>query len=261
MKLSIFSSILRPTEIGAVKLINNIKSLTDFANVEYVIVSTKTSEDSKDIIIHETRDYDNIRVSFEAEDAGLYGSWNKAISLCRGDYVANANYDDRKLDDFITLFLEEIERGGDILYADSIVARTEAKLDNPNLCVYRSLLPEYSVGGLIKYCLPFCSPVWRRDLHSKANLKFSDAFMSAGDLEFWCRAQFLFPQLHFRKINKLASVYYLNPNGASTSKTNAERRAAFETAIKREYAKKLLYSGPLSGKTDEIYVPLQAKTA
>ena len=259
MKLSVFSSILSPSDWGAIKLINNIVNLKRFGETEYILVVTKAGLDAKDAIRHETSGLPNVKVEFRDKDAGLYGSWNIAAQIASGEYLTNANYDDRRLYNGLDIQLGACDMGADVVYFDSLIAENESQLDNPNLCRTRSLLPEFSDGDLIRYCLPFCNPIWKRNLHTDSKLLFTDEFGSCGDLEFWCRVRTVYPESVFRKMNALVGVYYRNPVGASTNKWQAESRARAEAFVKTEYAKKLLYNGPLGGRLEDIYVPALTK--
>ena len=91
--------------------------------------------------------------------------------------------------------------------------------------------------------------MWRRSLHDKFGF-FDEKMFSASDAEFWLRCYH--GGAKFKKINEILNVYYLNPNGISTSSNRASERVKEEQDNKIRYAKMFNYTGELNGNLEDI---------
>ncbi len=228
---------------------SNILSIQDFDKCELVIVRPKTLDEEENEIYEYYGKNSNIKVHTLSHDLGLYGSWNYAVQHCRSDILSNANTDDRRELGCVSVALAEI-RNVDILYADYNIATSKYQLDYPFLCEKRSILPEYTIGGMIKYCLCGHAPFWKKRIFDSRG--FRSDLDSAADLDFWLRA--IRNGAKVKKVNEVLSTYYLNPKGASTNATKEQKRNAIESEIKRQYSEFFRYSGPRVGKLEEIWV-------
>ena len=228
----------------------NVLNMADFDKCELVLVRSRTLDDEENDIYAYYDKYKNIKIITLDYDPGLYASWNIAINHCQSDILSNANTDDRRERDCINAVLAEI-KDYDIVYSDYNIAFDTIQLDYSFLCPKRSLLPEYSVGDMIKYCLCGPTPFWRKSLFDKVG--FRTDLDSVADLEFWLRC--IRKGAKIKKINEVLSTYYFNPKGASTNSSKEQKRSAIESEIKRQYAQVLYYSGPLTGELDYIWIP------
>ena len=63
---------------------------------ELIIVDANSPDNEKDIILEYQKKYPNIVYSRLDKDPGIYACWNTAIEMSRGQFLTNANVDDRK---------------------------------------------------------------------------------------------------------------------------------------------------------------------
>jgi glycosyltransferase involved in cell wall biosynthesis len=63
---------------------------------ELIIIDANSPDNEKDIILEYQKKYPNIIYARLEADPGIYACWNTAIEMSRGEFVTNANVDDRK---------------------------------------------------------------------------------------------------------------------------------------------------------------------
>ena len=164
----------------------------------------------------------------------IYAAWNRGIRLASGDYITNANADDR-------LHPEALERLADLLdanpsvdvaYSDSYVT-DEA---NATLARFRpSHAPPYTSGmlewgdydalKLARFCCIGQAPMWRKSLHERVGM-FDESYLLAADYEFWMRAAARGAQ--FMHTPEKLGLYYMADNATSVNQeqSNYEARRA-----------------------------------
>jgi len=126
----------------------------------------------------------------------LYTSWNRGIRIAKGQYITNANTDDRHAPDAYAIqadYLDKHPMTG-LVYADAFVTTTpNATWDSPyelsSEAPYQDGMLawiDYEPLSLLRFCYMGQAPMWRRELHTQAGL-FDESFMVAGDYEMWLR--------------------------------------------------------------------------
>lgn len=134
------------------------------------------------------------RIKFlRTERETLYASWNRGVELSSGDYLTNANTDDRLLDTALETMADKLDANPDVslVYSDAWETTDETEILDCEKLDYkpgrrRVYQPEFSHKKLLLhcYCGPF--PMWRRSAHDRFG-KFDPNFVVAGDWEFWLR--------------------------------------------------------------------------
>lgn len=245
-KISIFSSI--KTDRFLTKYISNITSLDGFEEFCELVIVEFLDRGASDFLKNSTSDLKNVKIISPQVDFGLYWSWNEAIKNCSGEWVTNANDDDRRLKHNITKVIDAIsDCSADVIYHDYFVATDEVQLDITKKYFIKTKMPQPSKHNLVKYCFPMCSPFWKRDLHEKIGW-FSNDLKHAADLDFWCRA--MENGAEFKKIEDVLGVYYFNPSGQSSSKDQQKLEA--EHSVKTRYGK-IFGATSLYGSFEEIW--------
>ena len=161
------------------------------------------------------------------EDPGIYGTWNEAIKLSSGEYVTNANLDDRKRPDSLEKHAKALfaNKDVDLTYADSFMSHKpnisfkEYEKTKENKERYK--FSEFSKEAMLRGNQVHNNPMWKKTLHDKHGL-FDDSFFSAGDWEFFLRC--VFGGAKFMKINDILGLYYFNPKGISTNPENEKKK-------------------------------------
>ncbi len=232
-KVSIITSMFKG-EKHIDKFLSNLESQTVFEHCEFIIVDAASPENEFPIIEKYMKKYSNIKYIRLEEDPGIYGTWNIAIENSTGKYLSNANLDDIRSTNQIEVLVNCLEKNPkiDLAYSEAFVTEKENETFKNNSSAGRVYpISEFSNAAMVK-CLPGCMPVWRRSMHDKAGL-FDESYKYAGDHEMWLRA--VRNGCEFKKIKGTYGLYYMNPEGLSTSVRNQETRFKEEQRVFWEY--------------------------
>jgi glycosyltransferase involved in cell wall biosynthesis len=216
------------------EFIEDIVKQTYFSKCELIIVDGASPGNEKEIIEEYSLIYNNIKYFRLDKDPGIYGCWNYGIQHSQGEYITNANLDDKRAYNQIEKFVELLDTnpGVDLVYSYSFVTNQSHENFYRNSSGYQ-VYPTYpfTKEAMIK-CLPGCQPVWRRSIHGKAGL-FDTSYKYAGDWEMWLRA--VRNGCSFQMIEGVYGIYYMNPEGLSTSKEHQVDRFKEEQKVFWEY--------------------------
>ena len=214
--------------------LKNMISQTYFDKCELIIVDGNSPENERETIDKYMNQHDNIIYHRLEEDPGIYGCWNKGIEVSSGEYITNANLDDKRAHEQIEIFVKEMDSNPDIdlVYSYCFVTNKDHEdfyNNSSNNRVYP--IKPFSPQNMIK-CLPGCMPVWRRSMHDDIGL-FDESYKYAGDWEMWLRA--VRNGSKFKMVDMACGVYYVNPEGLSTSPSNETIRFSEEEKVFWEY--------------------------
>lgn len=222
--------------------LEDITSQTIFKDkCELVLVNANSPGNEEEVIKKYIEKYpDNIKYERLSEDPGIYGTWNYALKLATGEYITNANLDDRKAINSLELHAKELLRNEDVelVYADSyIVDEPGVTFDmveerNKSTPQKRYVFETFSKEAMLRGNQPHNNPMWKRSLHDKHGT-FNPTYRSAGDWDFFLRCTF--GGSKFKKIEKVLGVYYFNPKGMSTNVENKEWKQKEEMLISKTF--------------------------
>ena len=240
-KISIITSVYDGDEFIE-EFMEDITRQTIFEDkCELILIDANSPGNEKETIDKYLERYpDNIVYKKLDKDPGIYGVWNMGVELATGEYLTNANLDDRKH----PKSLEEHARGlygdpdVDLVYATSYLThKPNQKFEDKDSDWQLYAVPDFSKEAMIRGNPPHQNPMWRKSLHDTYGM-FDDQYRSAGDWEMWLRA--VFGGSKFKKINGVLGLYYFNPTGISTDKGNDEWKKKEEFKIFKTYQKKFL---------------------
>jgi hypothetical protein len=202
---------------------------------EWVIIDVDPNPQKKSIINKYVKKFDNIKYQeLEGDDPGVYGCWNLAIKNSSGEFITNANLDDRRSEGQILLFVRDLLQNDnyDLVYSENFVTHVENenfKKNSSKGLVYP--VTSFSKENMIK-CLPGPNPVWRRSVHDSCGY-FNENYKFAGDWEFWLRL--VRNNSVFGKVPGVHGLYHLNPSGLSTNEKFSKERFEEEKSVFWEY--------------------------
>lgn len=195
-----------------------LKDITrqDFFNeaCELILINPHCVGLDENIINEYVKNFPNIVYVKLPYDPGVYGVWNMGIKIARGEYVANANLDDRRNPESLKNQSQALDENPDVdlVYSDYLITyNPNETFENNN---YRWVVsgPEFSAPNM-HLCLPGPQPLWRKSMHEKYGY-FDDTFFSSADWKMWLQA--VSKGAVFKKVHGLSGLYYLNPKGVST---------------------------------------------
>lgn len=224
--LSIITSLYNADEFIK-PFLENIVGQVGFHAYELLIIDACSPGSEKRIIDEYAEKYSNIVYHRCKDRITIYDAWNLGVAMSRGKYLTNANLDDLRAPNGLSIQVTALEvfSSFDIVYGDffyffepnppwSLVDRVGIK----------SKLSHLSPEILLTQNYPHCAPVWRKSLHEDIGI-FDVSYKSAADWEFWIRC--MRHEKKFLYVPLALSGYYQNPNGISTS---AETKGVEEVA-------------------------------
>mgnify|MGYP003154685938 FL=1 len=239
-KVTIITSLYK-AEKYLKSFLENIVKQTIFDDCELFLVDGNSPENEYEVI-KPFLSYSNIRYERLDKDPGIYGCWNYMIENSESKYITNANVDDK-------LFAQSIERHVNILerfptfdvsYCLNIVSHSHSETPE-SISGQRNTFPTagFSKNNMLQMNLPHNHPVWRRSIHNDCGMFDNENYVSGSDYDFWLRACIEFNK-KFILIPETLGVYYENPEGMSTKKSNMDRNMKEVVSIKSKYSEKYL---------------------
>jgi hypothetical protein len=220
-KVSIITSVFKGAEYIE-GFMADITRQTMFDRCELILINPASPEREAEekVILPYLEKFSNITYKVLDKDGGLYNTWNEGIRLATGEYITNANLDDRRAPNCIERCASELFLSPEIdgVYYDQLITSIPNETFESNTANGRKYsFPEYSFENLKMVSLLHAMPMWRKSLHDKSGL-FEEKFRSAGDWCFFLKAAS--EGANYKKIEDILGLYYFSPRGISTNVEN-----------------------------------------
>ena len=203
---------------------------------ELILINAASPGNEEETILKYKKKYpNNIKYKKLENDPGIYGTWNIALSLATGEFITNANLDDRKSPGSIVAHALELCKNPeiDLVYSDMLITKEiNETWDQNSSNGEKYTMPNFSLGALKMVNMPHAAPMWRKSLHDKYGV-FDESFKSAGDWEMWLRAASRGSR--FKKIDGFYNLYCFNPKGVSTNPDNFSWKQEEERRVYEKY--------------------------
>jgi glycosyltransferase involved in cell wall biosynthesis len=167
------------------------QTLYSKGQLEIVVVNAGSKQGERYIV----RDYLGCVTYIESLREPIYTSWNRGLAIARGEYITNANTDDRLRPDALEVMARELDDSPTVslVYADAYATETpnarwgEKCVGSKRAPYYGKLSwPEFDPKLLLSQCYAGQAPMWRAALHHQLGY-FDDSYQLAGDYEMWLR--------------------------------------------------------------------------
>lgn len=229
------------------------QTLYQTGELEIVIIDSCSPENERAIVEEFQSFYPNIIYERTSEREPLYTAWNRAIRMARGQYITNANTDDRHRFDALEKMATSLDLNREIglVYADQLITTTPNDTFATTTAENRWNWPPYTYEQMKLGCCVGSQPMWRKSLHDKYGY-FREEFKCSGDYEFWMRIGSQGEKMAL--IPTILGLYYFNSKGLEHG---APGRAGQECdLICKEYDIPRLYVAKQSG-TERKFSDLQ----
>lgn len=162
------------------------------SRLEILVIDSASPENESEIVAEYQQVSDNIRYIRTGQRETVYQAWNRGVQLACGEFLTNANTDDRlrcdALEQLTGALLQRPDAG--FAFADFHITDHENETFVANHAHSTTSRPAYSLNALLENSITGSQPVWRRALHGELGL-FDIAYTSAADYEFFIRAAHL----------------------------------------------------------------------
>ncbi|GFO68498.1 hypothetical protein GMLC_20770 [Geomonas limicola] len=193
--------------------LEDLEAQTIADRLEIIVIDSGSPENEAAIVAEFQGRYQNIRYLRTERRETVYQAWNRGLRMATGEFVCNANTDDRLRPDAYQVLVQALREHPEcvLAYPNHQVTRRENLrfgeqepdgLQTWSSCDRFSLLELCCIG-------PF--PLWRRSLHEEIGY-FDERYQSAADFEFWLRAAASHRFLH---VPEYLGLYWLSEQTVS----------------------------------------------
>jgi glycosyltransferase involved in cell wall biosynthesis len=184
-----------------------------------IIIINSGSQQNEDLVIKEFLEYPNIHYIKTEERETIYKAWNRGIKVAKGDFITNANTDDRLKKDALEILVNALKNNPDaaLVYADQYISEVPNQTFDEVLKVQDKReynFPDYNYFNQLGRCLISSQSVWRASLHFEDNIWFDDKYEVCGDYDFTMKVSQKYPLLHLKEY---LGVFYLSPGKENKS--------------------------------------------
>lgn len=163
------------------------QSLYQRGELEIIVVNAGSKQGEKYI----AREYLGCITYVESLREPIYVSWNRGIALAKGEYVTNANADDRYMrPDALEVMAQTLDEAiyddVGLVYGDALVVDDNGKPSAKAPYFGAIKWPEFDKRLLLQGYYGGPNPMWRKSLHAQYGL-FDESYQLAGDYEFALR--------------------------------------------------------------------------
>jgi glycosyltransferase involved in cell wall biosynthesis len=234
-KISIITSMYRAAKYIE-HFMSEVTKQTIFSNCELIILDANSPDDEINEIKKYIEKYDNIIYKRLDTTQTVQETMNLGISMSSNEYITLWNVDDTRSYKALEILSKTllVDPSVGLVYAGSYQTDVENEtfeINSSNGKKYEHSVFEFSKENMIK-CLPGPLPMWRRSMTDKVGL-FDESLKYAGDWDMWLRC--VASGFSFKKVPHDLGLYYMNPEGLSTSADNSVDRLKEESVIFYKY--------------------------
>jgi len=208
---------------------------------ELILINANSPGNEEEVINEYLEKYpNNIVYKRLEEDPGIYAVWNMAAKMATGQFLTNANLDDRKAANALERHAIELYANPevDLVYSNMLIThKPNETFENNSSNGEKYNFPDFSFENLLRGNMPHASPMWRKTVHDEYGY-FEEKYRSAADWDMWLRAAS--QGSVFKKFNDVVGLYYFNPTGMSTNPEHDGWKRKEEIEIFKKYQKLLM---------------------
>ena len=181
--------------------------------LEIIVIDSGSPQNERSIVEEFQGRYPNIRYLRTEQRETVYQAWNRGIRMATGEFVTNANTDDRLRRDALETLAGALKEHPEcvLAYPDMRITQQE----NATFEAHRPLgfrdWPPFDRLSLMELCCVGPFPLWRRSLHEEIGY-FDERYRSIADYDFWLRAALKHDFIH---VPEFLGLYWLSEETVS----------------------------------------------
>jgi hypothetical protein len=149
------------------------------------VVDSSSPQNEVETIRQYQNSFPHISYVRTAERETLYGAWNTALLLAQGEFVTNANTDDRHRADALEVLARALADHPEVdcAYGDCLCTTVENETYELNTSTEQYSFKDFFAPDVILHYQFGPQALWRRSVHTEVGA-FDKNFKAAGDWEF-----------------------------------------------------------------------------
>lgn len=208
-------------------------------NLEIIVVNSGSNENEDEVIKPFLRENKNIKYILTKERETIYTAWNRGIAVATGEFITNANTDDRLRNDAYEIMARVLAKNYHygIVYSDQILTnkKNEPFRELSGFNIVRR--PSFSKMRLFENFPCGSQMMWRAEIHSKFDIFFNEEYEIAGDYDFVCRVA---EHYNISHIPQVLGTYFRDDNYSNKEFKNFELTQKETQKVRHEFVEKYL---------------------
>jgi GT2 family glycosyltransferase len=198
------------------------QSLYKRGELEILVIDSNSPQDEGARVEWYQWQYPNIVYHRTTRRETLYQAWNRGVQMARGEFITNANSDDRHHPQGLEVMYNALVDNPtiDLVYGDVYESSTANERFDANPKTSRYRYPSYFAPLSLLYYQFGCQPMWRKRVHDTIG-GFSAQLKAAGDWDFCIR--FSLAGLRALHIPEVLGSFLNRPTSISTSDSTSTR--------------------------------------
>jgi ADP-heptose:LPS heptosyltransferase/glycosyltransferase involved in cell wall biosynthesis len=176
------------------------QTLFKSGELEIVVIDSGSRQNEKEIVKEFQNKYNNIIYIRTENRESVYEAWNRGIKAARGQYITNANTDDRHRADALELMAKTLDENPEfgLVYTDSFLNNIENETFEETKSMIRYDWPDFNLGTALSNFTFSPHPMWRKSVHESIGY-FNSDYTISGDYDFYIRLAHRFGAIHLRE--------------------------------------------------------------
>lgn len=221
--------------------LEDLVNQTVFPEIEVIVVNSGSQQNEEEIVKEFQERHSNIHYLSSPQRETIYRAWNRGIAVAKGEFIANANTDDRSRVDALELFANALESHphAAMVYADQFVTSVPNSPYEASMNGKRNVRFPFSRIQLLAGYFLGSQQMWRASLHFEEQIWFDEHFEVTGDYDFACRVAELHELL---LVKDVLGVYYLSETKRNKQFQNPEQFLTEDCQVRQKYVRRYLDS-------------------
>ncbi|MFH1130385.1 MAG: glycosyltransferase, partial [Pseudomonadota bacterium] len=215
--------------------LRNLVEQTLFAKgvLEVIVIDSASPQEEHTIAGKYTSRYPNIRYFRTAERETVYSAWNRGMEMAEGEYLINANTDDRFAVDGLEVLSNSLDNSPDVscVYGNWLVTATPNDTMESSTSKFVFEYPEFYAPLFLYFQITSHAALVRRSAFEKVG-PYNGNLRVFGDREWMLR--FCQQGLQAKKVPKVIGLYFANGQGVEATDPQGAAEFAY---LRNEYVK------------------------
>ncbi|WP_293154193.1 MULTISPECIES: glycosyltransferase [unclassified Microcoleus] len=204
------------------------------SQLEIIVIDSNSEQNERSIVKEFQNKYPHIVYERTPDRETIYAAWNRGIRMCHGEYVINANADDRFASNAIEIMAKKLDDRPHLsaIYGDWLITRLENDSFDSTSDKFNFYYPEFIPPLLLYYQITTHAALIKKSVFDRIGY-YRDDMKVFGDREFMLR--FSANGLMAKKIPDIVGLYYENHKSISMGEVGYAALGNEYEPLRQEY--------------------------